>query len=85
MVYWGRVKGGKVILDKKAKLPEGLRVRVLPESAAADDPAYRLWELAVDGGPKDLATEHDHYIYGAPKKSNRRGVRSGRARKGKSK
>ncbi len=85
MVYWGRIKNGKVVLDKKAKLPDGLRVRVLPESVAADDPVYRLWELAADGGPKDLAAEHDHYIYGTPRRAKRRASRGARTGKWKSK
>lgn len=29
---------------------------------------YRLADLAVDTGITDLAREHDHYAYGAPKK-----------------
>jgi hypothetical protein len=68
MVYWGRVKNGKIVLDKQSRLPEGARVRVTPESDGSDDPAYRLWELAVDGGPRDASVQHDHYIYSTPKR-----------------
>ncbi|WP_346865094.1 hypothetical protein [Methanocalculus sp. MSAO_Arc2] len=48
--------------------------RVLSESGtmdvcdAEDDPAYRISSLAVDTGIEDLAVEHDHYLYGTPKR-----------------
>ncbi len=31
------------------------------------DPAFDLASLAVDGGPPDLAHEHNYYLYGTPK------------------
>ncbi len=31
------------------------------------DPAFDVSELAVDGGPADLAHEHNFYLYGTPK------------------
>jgi predicted DNA-binding antitoxin AbrB/MazE fold protein len=34
---------------------------------AATDPAFGLSDLAVDGGPADLAHEHNFYLYGAPR------------------
>lgn len=33
-----------------------------------DDPAFNLSSLAVKTGIPDLATEHDHYLYGTPKR-----------------
>ncbi len=33
-----------------------------------NDPAYDLSSLAVKTGITDLASEHDHYLYGSPKK-----------------
>ena len=48
--------------------------RVLPESSTMEvcdgeeDPAYRISSLAVDTGIEDLAIEHDHYLYGIPKR-----------------
>jgi hypothetical protein len=34
----------------------------------ADDPLERLIGLVADeSGPDDVAEEHDHYLYGAPK------------------
>ncbi|PIU57187.1 MAG: hypothetical protein COS88_01890 [Chloroflexi bacterium CG07_land_8_20_14_0_80_51_10] len=32
------------------------------------DPAFDLASLAVETGVSDLATEHDHYLYGLPKR-----------------
>jgi len=32
-----------------------------------NDPAFDISSLAIDTGITDLATEHDHYLYGVPK------------------
>ena len=32
-----------------------------------NDPVFDISSLAVDTGIPDLATEHDHYLYGVPK------------------
>jgi len=34
------------------------------------DPAFDLAALAVKTGLADLATEHDHYLYGTPKRES---------------
>lgn len=75
MVYFGRIQNGKVVLEEAVTLPEGTRVRVEPELAPGEvDPVYRLGEFAVDdGGPPDLAAEHDHYLYGTPKRREGKG------------
>lgn len=39
-------------------------------SAVENDPAFNLSSLAVKTGIPDLATEHDHYLYGAPKRGS---------------
>lgn len=76
MVYFGKVQKGKVVLNPKAALPEGMRVRVEPINPRDRKPlsVYRLYELAVkhDDLPTDLAAEHDHYLYGLPRKGGRR-------------
>jgi hypothetical protein len=67
MVYFGTVKNGKIELEPPAALPEGTRVRV--ETAPDDDSAYHLGDDAADIDlPDDLAGEHDHSIYGTPKR-----------------
>jgi hypothetical protein len=65
-----------VVFPGPVQLPEGTPVRVeaLSEQprettgpAAADDPIWRMTELATDMGISDLATNADHYLYGHPK------------------
>ena len=67
MVYFGKIKNGKIELDAQTRLPEGSIVRVEAVAAAAD-PLDGLGLESVDCGPQDLSAEHDHYIYGAPKR-----------------
>lgn len=83
MVYFGKVKNGKIELEKRRTLPEGSRVRIEPVLDTAD-PADNLASLAVDLGIRDLAAQHDHYIYGTPKKKAARKV-ARRTRGGKGK
>jgi hypothetical protein len=75
MVYWGRVKNGKVVLEKGSKLSEGAIVRVVPVDIAKESEGlrkgFRLSALAIPMGVKDLASEADHYLYGTPKSSSR--------------
>lgn len=70
MVYFGKVNKGRIELDPGAKLPEGARVRIEPVPEGSD-PLDDLGREAVDGGPEDLATQHDHCIYGSPKRDSR--------------
>lgn len=75
MSYRGRVQNGVVVLDGNLKLPEGAVVQIEPitaaESVGTDGGwAKDLLEMAgtVRGLPSDLARNHDHYLYGTPKK-----------------
>ena len=80
MVYFGKVKNGKIELDPPARLPDGAAVRIEPveksntkpsngePTSPSDDLGYRLDEFAVDFGIEDLSEQHDHYIYGTPKR-----------------
>ncbi|GMV70799.1 MAG: hypothetical protein DYG93_12090 [Leptolyngbya sp. PLA2] len=67
MVYFGKVKGGRIELDPPGRLPEGARVRVEPvgEQGSGNgqhpDPADNLASEAVDVGITDMSDEHDHY------------------------
>jgi hypothetical protein len=71
MVYRGCVRNGAVVLENDVRLAEGTPVTVqtldVPLLVAADDPIYRLGELAAPTGIADLATNIDHYLYGHPK------------------
>lgn len=68
----GIVKNGMVVLENGAPPPEGTRVRVIvPDSAPSDQPVGQLLlEFAglAQGLPEDMARNHDHYLYGLPKK-----------------
>jgi hypothetical protein len=71
MCYKGVVKGGVVVLEETARLPEGAQVRVELAAPDADQPAVwrRLLDLAEEcavEGPPDLAERHDHYAHGKP-------------------
>jgi hypothetical protein len=76
MVYRGRVKGGVVVLETGASLPEGIEVRIEPVSPAGKGPApgSTLAEQFADvigtvpDLPSDMAAQHDHYLHGAPKR-----------------
>lgn len=77
MVYFGKVRHGKIETDPGIRLPEGEIVRIEPVNGAApapdgSDPLDRIAELVVhDDLPADMAREHDHYIYGMPKRGSR--------------
>ena len=77
MTYRGYVKNGAVVLDPPAELPEGAEVKVdvvgLPcDADEAEGPTLyeRLKDVAgkAEGLPPDAAINHDHYLYGLPKK-----------------
>jgi hypothetical protein len=66
MSYWGRVSKGTVMLPPDANLPDGTEVRVEP--VAPKTLAERFKDIIgiVQGGPRDLAENHDPYIHGTP-------------------
>jgi hypothetical protein len=72
MVYQGHIQNGVVVLDDTPDLPEGARVQValVPSVAEESTLGARLMKFAgrLEGLPPDLASDHDHYAHGAPKK-----------------
>ncbi|MDB5356954.1 MAG: hypothetical protein JWN24_3407 [Phycisphaerales bacterium] len=80
MTFNGRIHEGQIVLDGNPPLPEGADVRVevvAPEAPrAADEAASRpslgkvLMKYAgkASGLPPDGSRNHDHYLYGSPKK-----------------
>ena len=79
MVYNGHVQNGVVVLDDPVDLPEGLKVQIEPmptgptESPAGQNTETLGQKLLKHAGkavglPADLAENHDHYLYGTPKK-----------------
>ena len=78
-----RVKNRKLEIRAPASMPDGTVVRVELEvvkptangkvkrkKTAADEEYPLSWmgRHAIDTGIPDLAEEHDHYIYGTPKR-----------------
>ena len=84
MEYDGTIKGGVVVFTGDVPLPDGTRVRVQPvpeasqsaESTPTDSTSQsetlgqRLMKFAgrARGLPSDAARNHDHYLYGTPKR-----------------
>jgi hypothetical protein len=79
MTYRGHVSNGVVVLDDAVTLPEGLNVKVEPLETpetplAADDDIPTLYERLkpfigkAEGLPADASVNHDHYLYGTPKR-----------------
>ncbi|MDB5356891.1 MAG: hypothetical protein JWN24_3344 [Phycisphaerales bacterium] len=80
MTYRGHVKNGVVVLDEPVRLAEGATVDVVPVEAKGQEPAEvsesgpTIWEKlsalagSAEGLPADAARNHDHYLYGTPKR-----------------
>ena len=77
MTYEGHVEQGMVVLDEPAALEEGTRVRIEVLPTAHESEQERIPSLAerlapvigkAKGLPSDAAENHDHYLYGAPKR-----------------
>ncbi len=74
MSYRGRVRNGVIVLDSEAVLPEGAIVTVeqIEQAPGATDGGWarELPKIAgtATGLPSDLARNHDHYLYGTPKR-----------------
>lgn len=76
MTYKGHVKNGTIVLDDPVKLPEGAIIRFEIETGPGqpEKSMPTLAERYVDfigkavGLPEDAAENHDHYLYGLPKK-----------------
>ena len=77
MTLRGHIKNGAVVLDGPVDLPEGTDVEVDVRPAAQTDEGPTLYERMKDvigiaqGLPEDMSENHDHYIHGTPKKTNR--------------
>lgn len=72
----GKVVNGVIVLDQPGELADGTSVRVRPggkrtESVGSDRLKEMLLGFAgtVEGLPSDFALNHDHYLYGVPKKT----------------
>ena len=78
MIYRGHVRNGTVVLDEPVVLPEGIAVEVELLGATPEDtddsggPTWAEMLASVIGKaenlPPDASVNHDHYLYGAPKR-----------------
>jgi hypothetical protein len=79
MVYRGHVKDGVIVLETPDALPEGVEVRVEIVPAESEGPlldeqgqtlGQKLMKYAgrAVGLPEDASMNHDHYLYGTPKR-----------------
>ena len=72
MTFRGRFKNGVVVLDPPATLPDGCEVDVTIAEGQALAPTWaEVFKDVIgkaEGLPSDSSINHDHYLYGAPKK-----------------
>lgn len=75
MSYPGKVLNGVVVFDHGPSLPDGTPVRVEAVGQVQQSIGAPSWEEEIlkiagtaTGLPSDLADNHDHYLYGTPKK-----------------
>jgi len=77
MTLLGHVKNGRIELDTPVSLPEGAKVEIeltVPAPAADEAEDVSLAQMLLKyagkatGLPPDAARNHDHYLYGTPKK-----------------
>jgi hypothetical protein len=72
MTYRGHIKNGQILLDEPVTLPEGAQVNI--EVIENGEPQPTIWDKqlalagTVEGLPPDMAENHDHYLYGTPKR-----------------
>jgi hypothetical protein len=70
----GHFDGKVVVLDEPANLREGQQVTVqVVDQTTTTETAWDLLEAAAGSisAPADWSTEHDHYLYGTPKRNNK--------------
>lgn len=71
MTLQGRVQNGAIVLIPPTALPEGARLRI---EVLASEITPTLFERlgrfagAAQHLPPDASEQHDHYLYGTPKK-----------------
>ncbi len=78
MVYRGHVENGVIRLEDAPALPEGaeVEVRLVSERApqAQQERVPSVYETLkhfvgmANGLPPDMSVNHDHYLYGTPKR-----------------
>ena len=78
MTFAGHVLNGVVLFETPGVVPDGTKVTIRVEDAAAGEAASATALLgqrfawltgAIPDLPADFAAEHDHYIHGTPRRS----------------
>jgi hypothetical protein len=72
MTLEGHVENGTIVRKPPTRLPKGARVRVEVIPTSGGPTLFdRIGHLAGKARhlPPDAAEQHDHYLYGTPKKS----------------
>ncbi|MCL2647667.1 MAG: hypothetical protein FWD61_11770 [Phycisphaerales bacterium] len=67
------IKEGKVVPTEPLPLADGTKVTITPLELEDQEPTnvadlFRKFVGVIDNLPSDLSTNHDHYLYGVPKK-----------------
>lgn len=60
-----------IIPDEPLDFPKGQRLRVEVEPIEGEQPGFAdllALEADIPDAPSDLASQHDHYLYGTPKR-----------------
>jgi len=78
MTYRGHIKMGAILLDDAPTLPEGVEVEVhlltenMPREGGGQIPSVcevlKDFVGQAEGLPPDASVNHDHYLYGLPKR-----------------
>ena len=70
MSFTAVVENGSIKLPPEIKLPDGTEVKIEPVARPQKTfgEEFREFIGCVKEGPTDLADNHDHYLYGTPKR-----------------
>lgn len=72
MKYTGQVRGGVVVLEGSPSIKDGTIVSVEPIEAGSQNKTLgqrlKRFSGSAKGLPQDMASNHDHYLHGLPKK-----------------
>jgi predicted DNA-binding antitoxin AbrB/MazE fold protein len=78
VIYDGEVFRPQQPLDLKANSRHTIEIQIDDAPAPVEPEAKTLWEWLDEmsgtvEGPADWSEEHDHYLYGTPKKNGSKG------------